>query len=142
MSKSFIDVQTSTKKHWIFTGKNALQQAVFFDTYGRVATPDQLYGFRGNMKHAVSWSDCKSKNMVKGTEICGHGVHAKMYITEKNSVIMSSQNNGSSPLFEFAILYAGKGRKMNDLRSFVSNSIERAVAYSGWWRRNSKWQSK
>jgi len=141
MHKAFIDGIVCTKKHYIFTGKNALQQALYFDNNNSIATPNQLYKLKSLLERSTSWGNCKSKNSVRGTEVNGDGVHAKMYVTANQSVILSSQNNGSSPLFEFAILYKGKGSNMRDIFKFINKSIDRAAAYSDWWKLNNKWKT-
>lgn len=53
----------------------------------------------------------------------------------KDFIIFGSQNNGSSPLFESALVF----RKKRRLLEFVTTSITRAINYSKWWKINSKY---
>lgn len=139
MTKLFIEAHLCKHEHLIFTGKNALMQALFYNQYGRLATPDQLFGLKFNLQQASSWGVAngnKSQNHVSGVSVIGDGVHAKMYIVE-GATILSSQNNCTSPLFEFAILYQHT-KKNSKLKDFVMDSIQRAKSYSEWWRVNKK----
>lgn len=142
MAKQLVETFTTTKKHTIFTGKNALRQALWFSKHNRLAHPDELYGWAPTLQLATSWGKPKSASPVSGTHVHGSdGVHAKMYITPSGHVVLASQNNGSSPLFEFAVLYHGGGSKLRDVREFVKSSIKRARSYAGWWRVNkSRWR--
>lgn len=142
MSNPYIDAYRCNKKHIIFTGRNALAQAIFFDEQNRIATPDDLYQRRFDIDHCATWGyeTAKSHNHVQGTEVVGDGVHAKMYILPNGSVIFSSQNNCSSALFEFAILYQADGKeKMKSLKAFTMKSIKRAKDFSSWWAGKRKW---
>jgi len=139
VSNPYIEVMECRKKHYIFTGRNALWQALFYDKYGRVATPDELYRARFRVKNCCSWGidGAKTRNHVEGTEVLGNGVHAKVYDLG-GSVIYSSQNNGSSQLFEFAILYKGVGSKMEAVSNFSKRTIGRAKDFSRWWKSTGK----
>lgn len=130
----FIETLTTTKKHTLFTGRNALKQAAFFDKFGRCGDADEMYRFTPPLKEASYWGDPASSFPVEGLEVKGNtGVHAKMYILETGGVVVGSQNNGSSSLFEVCVLYHGKGSKMDEVKRFVSRSIKRARLFQEWF---------
>lgn len=141
MAKLFLNTIRTSKEHIIFSGRNALHHAIFFDENGRIATADDLYMRRFEIEECCSWGIGKARtaNIVKGTNVIGDGVHAKMYTLKSGSIIYSSQNNGSSALYEFAILYQKPGK---ELKSFTSVMLERGKEFSSWWKRNNKWMSK
>lgn len=140
MSKIFMDVHECSEKHYIFTGKNALTQALFYDKYNRIASANEVYSFRAKLKESCSWGTPTSSFDSDKVWAEGNGVHAKMYISEKGSVILSSQNNGKSPLFEFAVLYPAGGQRMKGLLVFIKKSLARAGDYSSWWKIHKKWK--
>lgn len=126
MPKVFIEKFTSTKQHHIFTGKNALKHALFFEKTGRVCNNEQLlYNMDIKFQKGVWWDSS------------GGGSHAKIYET-KDSIIYSSQNNGNSPLFEFAILYPRQSGKPSKLEEFTAKTLKRVAAYRTWWAANKK----
>lgn len=54
---------------------------------------------------ACTWSEGRGALPVSGPYIVGAGCHAKVYLFSGKYVILSSQNNGASPLCEFAISF-------------------------------------
>jgi hypothetical protein len=96
------------KPHIIFVGPNALHQAIWYDRTGREASVNTLYGFRPRLQTSMCWGEAKSASEVLGDNVVGPGVHAKIYTLQTGSILFSSQNNGASPLYEFAILYPRK----------------------------------
>ena len=131
MSQVFIDVIECKQKHLIFTGRDAFIHALYFTEFGRVCTnPDELYQFKVPGLKACSWGEGEF-GLVAPEIIEGTGVHMKCYETA-NHIIFSSENNTSSPLFEFACLY----KKKTKLLAFFEKSFWRAKEYSFWWNRN------
>ena len=137
MSNPYIEAIRSDAPHIIFTGRNALSQAIFYDNHGRMATPDDLYMKTFNIEDCSTWgvNKAKTENTVSGVHVKGSGVHAKMYILPSGSTILSSQNNCSSALFEFAVLYPEDKK----VKSFIKKSIDRAVDFSEWWKKMKSW---
>lgn len=141
MADLFLNLIRTNNEHIIFSGRNALHHAIFFDEKGRLATANELYKRRFEIEECCSWGigEARTANIVKGANIIGNGVHSKMYTLKTGSIIYSSQNNGSSALYEFAILYQKPGK---ELKSFTSVMLDRAKEFSEWWKRNNKWMSK
>lgn len=94
--------------HTIFTGKNALGYAIFFHNNGfHARNENDVFDIIRTVtfEECINWGIEPAKTSATFKDgVLGKGCHAKMYRLE-NSIILSSQNNGSSPLFEFAILY-------------------------------------
>lgn len=135
MTKVFIDVFDCKTPHKIFTGKNALLHAVFFIHTGRICD-DANYLFKLNPKFDMACSWHKSDHFHKAEdELAGNGVHMKRY-EYKNHLILSSQNQVNSSLFEFAIVY----EKRNKLSEFFYKSFKRASDFSKWFVRNSQYK--
>lgn len=129
----------SKEPHIIFTGKNALNVALFFSTKKRMPTPNDLYKFTTPLTSALSWGNPLSAHHVKNLQVKGNGVHAKIYTLPSGDIILSSQNNGASPLFEFAILYPTEQRKKRTFATFIEQTMKAAAKYSDWWLLNGKW---
>lgn len=132
MNKVFIEYFKCDSPSFILTGKDALSHALYLVHTGTLCrNADHLYQADfPKMERA-----CSYHNGIKGQRskdnIEGVGVHAKFYET-KNHIIFSSQNNVSSPLFEFAIVF----EKRKKLLEFFIDSFNRAKAYSKWWKLN------
>ena len=135
MGKVFIDVFDCKTPHKIFTGKDALRHACFYAATGRVCDEaDILYKFFPKFDLAISWHKGDQFKEAED-QLTGNGVHCKSYFY-KNHVILSSQNQVASPLFEFAILYKNKPK----LVSFIESTFKRAKEYASWWVRNSTYK--
>lgn len=137
MTKVFIEHFHCKTPCEIFVGKDALTNALYWIKNERLATDASfLYHLKYKFKSAVSWHKGKSSfDSVK--EIEGNGVHLKMYETEEY-LILSSQNNGHSALFESAIVF----KKKPKLWEFFNHCYERANNYTRWWRVNNPYRTK
>lgn len=94
----------------IFTGPNALGHALAFAAHGEAPDPSavEAAGARdANITHAISWR--QGKNPFAGFSVQGAdiGVHAKIYVVNGDWTILTSQNDGESPLVEFAAAFEG-----------------------------------
>lgn len=131
MSKVFINYFYCKTHSEIFTGKNALQHALFYITYGKICTnADQLYNRTFQLLKACSWREGLLYNKAIES-IQNDGIHAKLYET-KEHIIYSSQNNTNSALFEFAIIY----KKKPKLFAFFLDTFNKAKKYQNWWKHN------
>lgn len=96
-------------KSRLFFQENALKAALYYCETGRVLPRDRAYDYKPKgLLNAVQFSDNPTGFWVKKGGIKPVGkdlrIHAKVYETEKH-LIFSSQNSGSSPNLEFAIVY-------------------------------------
>ncbi len=117
----------------IFIGRSALWQAVYWCKTGRVCHKvNELYHLQHHtaFEKACSWHS-GATSIPSQEELEGCGVHAKMYQYE-DYLIFSSQNNGSSPLFETALVFKKKPR----LLQFFTDSFDKALRYQMWWKNN------
>lgn len=131
MTRVFIDVFDCRTPSKIFTGKDALKHSLFWIEHGVIARDaTQLFRYVYPVKRAVSWHSGVDRNPSR-KEFTAEGVHAKMYETE-DYLIYASQNNVSSPLFEFAILYEKRDKHVG----FFNKTIDRIKKYQSWWRNN------
>ncbi len=131
MTKVFIDVFDCKTPHKIFTGKDALRHALFYVDRGCVCEDaNRLFNYYPKLDLVTSWHSSdkfrKPKDFIEG-----NGCHMKMYFYKEN-LLLSSQNNTGSDLFEFAILYPEKP----NLKSFLIKTFSRAVSYCKWWKEN------
>lgn len=131
MSKVFINYFFCKTPSEIFTGKNALQHALFYINYGKVCNnADQLYNRVFPLLKACSWREGLQNNKALQT-LQNDGLHAKLYETDTH-IIYSSQNNNHSALFEFAIIY----KKKPKLLAFFLETFNKARQYQHWWKNN------
>lgn len=142
MSKVWIDFHRCEKKHLIFTGKNALRHALFYSKEGRVCDDEQvLYALTNKVRleTAMYWGHGKPETamVTLDKELVGEGCHAKIYSLPCGDVIYSSQNNGNSPLFEFAILYQNV-EKSPRFSKFLKRTFERCEVFRKWYVANGK----
>lgn len=133
---SYIDTKAPSR---IFTGRNALYHAVYWITYGSICADDSnLFALkdvrRTRLTKSVCWGTEPALTALQSSDsVLGSGVHAKMYELG-DCFILSSQNNGSSPLFEFAVVY--KPASSSKLRTFLGKSIWQARRFSEWFQKN------
>lgn len=143
----FVKFMKCERKHYIFCGPNALRHAMSFAQRKRLCKNNgEAYEYRPGLQQAMSWAvneaGLQTQSKVSGSEIIGEGVHAKIYTLQNNGHIFASQNNGSSPLYEFAIYYppetrwgkllTGKG----SMRAFVNSVFRSAKSYQKWFKVN------
>lgn len=134
MTKVFIEKFHCKTPCEIFVGKDALSHALFWIRYGCMASDaSQLYHFTHPLLSAISWRKGSSSYPAK-KEVEGNGVHLKMYEVD-SYLILSSQNNGHSSLFESAMVF----KRKNKLSEFFSRCFVRATNYSTWWKQHSKY---
>jgi hypothetical protein len=121
-----VDYLKSSRPHVLFSGENALKHALWYDIRGAVCRDERLlFDFKPPIQKAIQYSKANQTAMpVSNLNVEGGGNHAKIYVT-KQGLIFSSQNNGNSPLFEFAILY--KRRTEGKLETFVEDTLENCV---------------
>lgn len=122
----------TSRKHYLFFGENALKQALFFAQYGReVDDISRLYDYKPVVKEAMQWSaGNKTALRVRDTNLEGWGVHAKIYMLDGH-MVLSSQNNGNSGLFEFAVLYP---KKEGALERWFRSAFDAAKLHQRKWR--------
>ena len=98
----------------MFFGPNALGRALAalwmqeYEDDGKVHQED---AYNCPLEAACSWSKGDKAFEIFGPEIVGKalGVHAKVYICfSTQAVVLSSQNNGSSPFVEHATVFFGE----------------------------------
>lgn len=131
MSKVFIDTFDCKTPSRIFTGKDALKHALFWIENGYVTDEaNDLYKYTFELNTAVSWHSGVDRNPAR-REYAGTGVHAKVYESESH-LVYSSQNNVSSPLFEFAIVFEKHPRHLK----FFRKTVKRIIAFRTWWKSN------
>lgn len=118
----------SQRPHKIFVGANALKHAIYFGQYRRnIRNTNDIFDYNPVILRCIQYSINNPTAMnVTGTNIEGRGNHAKLYET-KDSIIFSSQNNGNSPLFEFAIQY--DKRTTGKLESFFTEAIRECSSH-------------
>ena len=133
---SYIDTKAPSR---IFAGRNALYHAVYWITFGTLCEDDsKLFSLKDVQRTRLTKSVCWGAGPAQTALACsdsvlGSGVHAKMYEIG-DCFILSSQNNGSSPLFEFAVVY--KPTSSSKLRTFLGKSIWQAKRFSEWFQKN------
>jgi hypothetical protein len=118
----------------IYVGRNALFHALYFITYNRDCRDDsELYDLNKKIQldKSVCWGLRKADTAITASStVLGNGVHAKMY-EYRSHIILSSQNNGSSPLFEFAVVYLPE--KSSKLETFLGKAMWQAGKFSEWF---------
>ena len=139
--ESFITHTLCKREHRIFAGKNALRHAVYFSKTGREVSKEcQLYKIEDttSFDKSMCWGFEEAATAMGSKEsILGDGVHAKVYKMKNGDIILSSQNNGSSPLFEFAILYKSDTR-LKALDRFVDGLFTMAKKHQAWYKKSFK----
>lgn len=139
MTKVFVDMLTTSKKHHIFTGKDALAHALYYAKYKRVADcANKIFRLQVRGIKGMCWGNPTVPIVQCSGNINGSGNHAKIYDTD-SYMIFSSQNNTCSPLFEFAILYF-KDNKSGRLQEFVDSTFRRCKAFTMWYQKNRSWK--
>ncbi len=139
----YIDMERFDGEHYIFTGRNALRHAIYYAYKGQLCTNDSLlYNLHvtgdGVVVRCMEWNKADGNQTafpVMRDNLVGNGCHAKVYELANGVVIFSSQNNGNSPLFEFAILYP---KQKHGLRRFIDRTFARCEEFRRWFGNNSK----
>lgn len=134
-----IEMLVCKKEHRIFFGRNALRHAIYFSVHKRVARDNKMIDdmqLWARFEKSVCWGfePAQTAMPVAGLNVLGKGVHAKMYSLANGDLILSSQNNGGSGLFEFAILY--QKSKTGALRRFLDDQFIKARTFSKWFSEN------
>jgi hypothetical protein len=100
---------------------------------------NELYNMQKQwaLLRSMCWGDvAKTALPVDKEQLLGNGNHAKIYETRTGSLLFSSQNNGSSPLFEFCILY--KDCRGGRLGKFTDRMFKYCAKYQAWFSLNKK----
>lgn len=123
-----------SEPHTLFVGVNAMHIAAFVSERGREPVREsELFGYCPRFKTSVCWGIKKAATAAPAqTSILGNGVHAKIYELMNGSIIISSQNNGSSGLVETAILY---NKPKKSLRNFISGCVGWIPAFQVMFKR-------
>ena len=134
MTKVFIDTFDCKTPCKIFVGKDALSHAIYWIKHKKIAKDaTDLYQQQFKFLSAVSWRKGLSSYSSK-TELAGNGLHIKMYETDQY-LILSSQNNCHSALFESALVFE---RKKN-LSAFFKLCYSKAFKYTTWWKNHKEY---
>lgn len=137
----YIEMIRNKGEHFVFTGRNALRHAIYYSYFGSMCTNDsQLYNmhlmYSRIIESSMDWSlngQNETAMKVSQANLSGQGCHAKIYKLVNGEIILASQNNGNSPLFEFAILY--KVPKP-EFKEFISKTFERCAQMRQWFSKN------